>query len=98
MPAVTVTCTIAGPCHYWLTPQPIQSTTGAGVLVGDIVHGWIWETTDGTPTVLSLELDSTYAYDVSLYFRGAPPILFDGFMPASGDLLEQLTAQGWIGL
>lgn len=96
--AVTVTCTIAGTCHYWLTPQPVQSTTGAGVLVGDIVHGWIWETTDDTPTVLSLELDSAYAYDVSMSFRGAPPILFDGFTPANGDMLEQLTAQGWIGL
>jgi len=99
MSLVTITSTIGTTCQYWLTPHAAVSTTGAGVVVPDIVHGWLYETSDNTPVTLSVQLDNSYLWDISLHFENAPPIDFDGFVPGSGgDLLTLLTAQGWVSL
>lgn len=99
MAVVTVTSTIAATCHYWLTPKAVEDTTGKGISVGDIVHGWVSQNADGTPATLSLQLDNAYMWDVLMDFRGAPPIVFSGFNPGSGgDFLTLLAAQGWMSL
>jgi hypothetical protein len=99
MSAVTVTSTIGASCHYWFTPQAIESPTGGGVTAPAIVHGAIYPNTDGTPATLSVALDAAYAWDVDLTFKNAPPVTFQGFQPGTGgDLLELLTAQGWVAL
>lgn len=98
MTAVTVTATINARCHFWLTPQPIASSSGVTVL--DTVYGWndpnvSFGDGDGTPD-LSLPLDDSTTWDIRISFRGAPPVCFDGLnVSGGGDLFELLTAQGW---
>jgi hypothetical protein len=99
MAVVTVSTTVQTTCHYWVSPKAIESTTGAGVELPAIVNGVVIPTAQGTPTPLSLSLDNTFTWNVSLDFRGAPPVYFEGFAPgAGGDLLTLLTAQGWVSL
>lgn len=95
MTAVTVTSPIGVTCHYWLQPQAAVSLTGSGVVIPNIVHGQLSANIDGSPATLSLALDDSFLWDVILEFRGAAPIIFEGFAPANGDLLTLLTAQGW---
>lgn len=99
MTVVDVTLTLGATCHYWLTPRAAEDTSGAGITVPDIVHGWIAPDDDGTPASITWQLDSAYAWDVTLEMRNAPPVVFSGFEPGSGgDLLTLLAAQGWAPL
>ena len=101
MTVVNVTSTIGTTCHYTLIPQAIVDVTGTdlGVVLPDTVTGWVFETTDITPVVLTLTLDNAYIWDVYMRFQGASPIIFSTFAPGSGgDLLTLLNAQGWIAL
>ena len=98
MTMVTVSSLIGTTCHYWLTPNAkLDTTDGEGVEVPAIQHGWVTIALDGSPTLLSLSLDSGFTYDVLMDFRNAPPIRFEGFAPgAGGNLIEMLSAQGWV--
>lgn len=101
MSIVTVTSTIGTTCNYWFTPQAIVDVSGSGqgVVLPDIVQGWIYESADNTPVVLTLQLDNAYLWDVNMTFAGAAPIVFGTFAPGSGgDLLTLLSAQGWVPL
>ena len=98
MATVTVISTIAATCHYWFSPQAKEDTSGAGVTVPNIVYGWVAQNSDGTPATLSLDLDDSYTWGVEMRFRNAPPVIFEGFQPSDGDLLTQLSAQGWVSL
>lgn len=98
MAAVTVTCQVGTTVHYWFAPKADEDTTGLGITVPDIVYGWTDANIDGSPSTLSVTLDSAYSWDVRLEMRDAAPVIFDGFMPEAGDLLTQLAAQGWAGL
>lgn len=98
MTDVTVTSPIAATCHYYFYPQAKEDTTGLGVIVPAIVYGWFARNVDGTPATLSVVLDSGFEWDVDIEFHGAPPVVFNGFQPANGDLLTQLAAQGWVSL
>ena len=98
MATVTVSSTIGATCHYWFTPKAREDTNGAGVQVPNIVHGWVDEYEVGQ-TVLSLELDNAYLWDVNMTFQNAPPIVFEGLNVGNGgDLLGMLSAQGWQSL
>lgn len=93
MSAVTVTLTIGTTCHYWLTPKPVD------FVLLDIVHGWIAEDADETSATLTLTLDDSALWDVRMTFLGIPPVEFDGLdVTGGGDLLDLLTAQGWMPL
>lgn len=100
MALVTVTCSVGTTSHYWLSPRAVLDTaSGLGIElpVGGIQHGWVTVALNGSPTVLSLQLDNSFLYDVRIESRNAPPIFFDGFNPETGgDLLELLAAQGWV--
>lgn len=98
MTAVTVTVSIGTTAHYVLIPKAVEDATGLGVTVPDIIYGWTDKGLDGAPSVLTLALDDQYVYDVDMSFRNAPPIVFKGFRPSDGDLLTELTAQGWVSL
>ncbi len=97
MAVVNVTLTAGVTVHYWFTPQAIfDVSAGNGVASTGIVSGWsAW--VDGTSEPqLTFELDNAFQWDVSLEFRNAEPITFEGFQPGNGgDLLELLSAQGW---
>lgn len=93
MATVEVTLTLAVTCHYWFMPQAhFDLTTGAGITMPDPIHGFL---TDGQG--LDVQMDPAFRWDLSLRFRNADPIYFEGFQPGvGGDLLELLTAQGWV--
>lgn len=110
MTTANVTLTTNATTHYWITPQPAISTTGAttDVSVLNIVQGWVSDGTptpygapDGTftetwPTTVTFALDDSVLWDFDISFRGAPPIRFQGLnVTGGGDLLVLLTAQGW---
>ena len=96
MTTVAVTMTVGVTTRYWMAPVADQSTTGSGVTAPDIVQGYIYPA-DGATSQMSVQLDPGYDWDVRVSFRNAPPVYFDGFAPGSGgDLLELLTAQGWV--
>jgi hypothetical protein len=96
MAVVNVTLTVQTTCHYWVTPQASVSSSGGGVKLPDIISGYVSEPADQTASVLALELDNGYLWNVDLRFLGAAPVLFDGFAPgAGGDLLVLLGQQGW---
>lgn len=96
MTDVTVTMTVGTTIHYMFIPQAAEATMG--LTVAPIVYGWSDAQVDGSPTTVSIDLDSDYVYDVRVEARNAPPIVFRAFTPASGDLLTLLTAQGWVPL
>lgn len=98
MTAVTVTCPIETTVHYWFSPKANEDVTGLGVEVPNIQYGWFSESEDGSPTMLTVVLDDSFSWDVSLEFENAPPVIFTGFVPAAGDLLTQLSSQGWVSL
>jgi hypothetical protein len=89
----TITLTVSAQCHADFISQAREDITGLGVTVADSFIGMVVTDT------LSVDLDSNYLWDVNLRFRGAAPILFEGFNPgAGGDLLTLLSAQGWVAL
>ncbi len=96
MAVVNVTLSAAATVHYWLQPQAnIDLTTGTGVEVPNIVHGWSTQVDTQIPEI-TFVLDADFKWDIHLEFRGAAPIDFFGFQPgAGGDLLEMLAAQGY---
>lgn len=96
---VTVTLTVGATIHYWLIPQGVQSSTGAGIVVPGAQYGWATvDPVTGANTSISWTLDPAFLWDVRIESRGAPPVLFEGFAPQNGDLLEQLALQGWVPL
>jgi hypothetical protein len=96
--AVTVTSTIRDTVNYWFCPKANEDITGLGVTVPPIIYGWFAENSDGSASTLTVVLDSSYSWDVELTFPNAPPVIFSGFHPGNGDLLTQLSAQGWVPL
>jgi len=94
--AVTFKCT--GTAHYWLNPVAIEDTSGAGVEIGHHIEGWIAPWMDVPDHTMTFELDDTYEWDIAIRFKNAAPVLFSGFKPAAGDLLELLGTQGWVPL
>jgi len=99
MSLVTVSATLGVTCHYWFSPQAVESPSGSGITAPGIVHGYVTPETAGTTATLSVELDNAYAWDVRLSLENAPPVEFEGFQPGSGgDLLTLLAAQGWVAL
>lgn len=98
MSEVTVTLPIAGTCNYVVTPNAVEGTNGQGVVIPDTLRGAVNQSEHETNT-LSLDLDNAFTWDVAITFRGAPPILFEGFQPSNGgDLLTLLSSQGWQSL
>lgn len=95
MTAVTVTLTVGTTIHYWFVPKADEAS---GFVVPEIVYGWTTENLDGTPSTLSLSLDSDFTYDVRIDGRGVPPVVFPTFKPSDGELLSLLSAQGWVSL
>jgi hypothetical protein len=93
MTTVAVTFPTDLTCHYWLQPQPSVSLTGSGVLLPSIIEGS--QIAAATPSTITFALDPAFLWNVRLDFRGAEPVKFEGFAPAAGDLLTQLSAQGW---
>lgn len=102
MAVVTVTLALSGvTAHYVFTPNANEDLTGGtGVTAPSIIRGWANPdaNSDLINTSVSVDLDDSYLWDVNISFRNAPPIVFQGFTPAAGDLLAQLTSQGWVAL
>lgn len=91
MALVTITMTVGATCDYLFLPQASESLTGSGVSSPEAVSGYLFL---GAP--LSVQLDASYKWDVSLSFRNASPLSFQGFQPgAGGDLLTLMAAQGY---
>lgn len=92
---VNVTLTTNLTCNYFLVAQPDISVSGSGVLWPFIVQGSVTAPVDNSVQVVTLALDPTVLWNVDLRFRGAEPVVFSGFSPVAGDLLQQLSLQGW---
>lgn len=94
MAAVTVTFTVGPAGRYQFTPQAnFDTTTGTGLTLPDIVMGYLPAYT--SPNSVSVTLDSSYTWDVFIETEGAYPVKFSSFVPAAGDLFEQLATAGW---
>lgn len=98
MTVQTVTLTVGTTCQYWLTPQAIQDITGLGVEAADIIQDWAPVDSSTGPVTIEFNLDDTFVWDIILTFKNAPPVIFNGYQPVSGDLLQTLAAQGWTPL
>lgn len=96
MTPATVALTVGTTIRYWLTPRADEASTG--LTVPGVIYGQADSNADGSPSTLTLSLDADYSYDVRIDARNAPPVIFEGFRPADGELLAQLAAQGWASL
>lgn len=96
MTDVTVTLAVGTTAHYWLFPKANETTLG--LTVPEIIYGWATSNPDGTPTTVSLTLDSDFVYDVRIDCLNAPPIIFEAFEPSDGVLMDLLITQGWVSL
>jgi hypothetical protein len=90
----SVTLTSSVQLAYWMEPQ---GSTAAGDHGAAILQGFIAPVAFA-PLTVTLSMDDALAWDVRVIMRGAPPISFEGFIPADGELDVLLAAQGWMPL